>query len=123
LPCPGVVSDLDLDLMTRLRELSRAVDLDAGTAQLLRDAEAAIARLMVRQQPLAAAGAPDFMDTSFIPGQETQEALVTAALDHSTATHTTAFLVPVPGTAPEVVVAFGDRETLIDLLGDQLKTD
>jgi hypothetical protein len=121
LPCPDVVSDLDL--MTRLRELSRAVDLDAGTAQLLRDAEAAIARLMAQQQPLSAAGAPDFVDTSFIPGQETQEALVTAALDHRTATHSSAFLVSVPGTAPELVIALGDRETLIDLLGAQLKTD
>jgi hypothetical protein len=44
------------------------------------------------------------------------QAVVTAALNFFQHTHTTAFLIPVPGTTPKVYVAAGEAEEIRELL-------
>jgi hypothetical protein len=58
-------------------------------------------------------------DASGTPGAETKEALIAAAMAHLGATGVSAFLEPVPGTAPPLFVAVGTLESLQNALASR----
>lgn len=62
----------------------------------------------------------DFADTSFVPDQCAREALIEAALNHIDEVNAKAFLIPVPNTTPEIVVALGEPRELIDVLASRI---
>jgi hypothetical protein len=105
------------NLISRLRARIEQGDLDADTEQLLRDAAAALARAAPGLKPV------DFADTSSIPGGETREALLAAALDHAECVGCMDFLELVPGTSPQLVVAYGRPLSIINVLADQEGTN
>lgn len=103
------------ELIAALRDQQNR-DLPDETRQVLRDAEAAL----VRQKNIKPSLVRDFADTSFVPGQCTREALIEAALNHIDEVNAKAFLIPVPNTTPEIVVALGEPRELIDVLASRI---
>jgi hypothetical protein len=58
------------------------------------------------------------MSTAFTPPDpDTQAALIEAAMEHLGASGAGAFLVPVPGTNPQLFVALGTPQQLLQALG------
>lgn len=55
---------------------------------------------------------PDFSDTSSTPGGETRDDLIAAAMAHLSSSGSAAFMVPVPGTDPQIYVAAGTAAAL-----------
>jgi hypothetical protein len=103
------------ELIERLRAHRMANLLPARTAQILRDAEAALARcgqgLLADQDDLDPPTQP--------PGEATATAVIAAALEHWDHTGNTAFVLPVPYTAPELIVAMGEPGQIMQLLASR----
>lgn len=100
------VSDLISQLIAEARLPARP-----STQRLLLRAAAAMARLDHKSLKQT-----DFADTSWMPGEETLQPLIAAALDHAADANCMSFLVKVPGTTPELLIAMGDKQHLVEIL-------
>jgi len=107
-------------LLQRLRDRAAAGDLDPQTEQLLRDAEAALVRDHASVCGLALVR--DASRTDCAPGPLSREALIEAALNHSAETSSSAFVMRVPATSPELVVCLGQPIDLVNMLADMVGT-
>ncbi|MFK4705849.1 hypothetical protein ABIC83_002688 [Roseateles asaccharophilus] len=83
----------------------------SSTRRLLLQAAGALTRVTQAHSEL-----PDFAATSWMPGEETLAPLIAAALDHAADANCMAYLVKVPETTPELLIALGERQQLIEIL-------
>lgn len=104
------------DLIKRIRGQLAAGHLPEMTQQLLRDVEATLVR-----DPSRHGAALELARES--PKASNHDALIAAALDYAAEVDCDDFMLTLPNTTPELVIAFGEPLPIINVLADHVRFD